>query len=240
MSETNTSQPNSPKADDLNIADLEAMGAESDRANGGIVLIVLVAALLLMAGTIIFSVPLVLKVGTSMQNESVAARQYTQLEDLRAAEEEALGTAKKLDNGLYRIPVAAAKAVLVSNPSLLASAGEGVAAAPASEEDADALTSMSEEELVAGGAALFSGAKICASCHKVDSTERLVGPGLKGIFGRSEKMADGVELTVDEAYLIESLKEPNAKVVEGYPPAMPPQTYTDVELASLIAYLKSL
>ena len=79
MSETNNSQPNSPKADDRNLADLEAMGAESDRANGGVVLIVLVAALLLMVGTIIFSVPLVLKVGTSMQNESVAARQYTKL-----------------------------------------------------------------------------------------------------------------------------------------------------------------
>lgn len=240
MSETNDSQPNSPQADDRNIAELEAQGAEPDGTSGGIVLLVLISALSLMAGTIIFSVPLVLNVGTNMQSESVAALQYTQLNELRAVEAEALGTAKKLDNGLFRIPVAAAKTVLLANPALLASAGAGVAAAPAPLEGAEAAPARSEEELVAEGSALFNGAKICMACHKADSTERLVGPGLKGIFGRTEKMADGTEVVVDEAYLIESLKEPNAKVVEGFPPAMTPQSFTDGELAALVAYLKSL
>jgi cytochrome c2 len=227
----------SPK-DDPNADVLEAMGAMPDKARPGAVLIVLVAALLLMTGTIIAGVPLVLKVGTMEMTRSVASRTYPQLAELRAYETDALGTAKKLDNGLFRIPVAAGKAALLANPSLLASAGVGVAAAPvAVAADAPA---KSEEELVAEGKALFNGPKICMSCHKQDSADRLVGPGLKGIFGRVEKLADGTTVTVDEAYLIESLKEPNAKVVEGYPPAMTPQTFTDGELAALVAYLKTL
>ncbi len=231
------SHENRPQAD-TNVAELEAMGAHPDGARGGTVLVVLISALALMAGAIILGVPLTLKVGWNLIEDRQWSVPSPQLDELRAYEADALGTAKKLDNGLFRIPIAAGKAALLANPGLLASAGAGPAPAPA--EDDGAVAEMSEEELAAKGMELFNGAKICSSCHRSDSTDRLVGPGLKGIFGRSEKMADGTELVVDEAYLIESLKEPNAKVVEGYPPAMTPQTFTDAELASLVAYLKTL
>jgi|GEM_PF-2822732 len=227
----------SPQADPHS-PELEAMGAMPDGARGGTVVVVLLAALGLMAFSIAAGVPLVLKVGTMMQNASVAEREYPQLQELSAFEAEALSTAKKLENGLFRIPVASAKAALLANPGLLASAGAGPAPAPV--EDAGDAVAMSDEELAAKGAELFSGTKLCSACHKADSTDRLVGPGLKGIFGRSEEMADGTTIVVDDAYLIESLKEPNAKVVATYPPAMTPQTFTDSELAALVAYLKTL
>jgi len=233
-----TIHDNSPQPDG-NVDELEAMGAMPDGARGGTVLVVLIAALGLMTFTIAAGVPLVMKVGwNKIQNEQWAT-ESPQLQELRSMEAEALMTPKKLDNGLFRIPIEAGKAALLANPALLASAGAAPAAAPA-EGDGDATADMSDEELAAKGKELFNGAKICMSCHKADSADRLVGPGLKGIFGRQEKMADGTELTVDEAYLIESLKEPNAKVVEGYPPAMTPQTFTDAEIAQLVAYLKTL
>lgn len=233
------SHDNSPQPDG-NVAELEAMGAMPDGARGGTVLVVLLAALGLMAGTIIVGVPVVLKVGWTKITTEQWATESPQLQELRSTEAEALMTPKKLDNGLFRIPLEAGKAALLANPALLASAGAAPAPAAAEGDAGDAVADMSDEELAAKGKELFNGAKICMSCHKADSTDRLVGPGLKGIFGREEKMADGTVLTVDEAYLIESLKEPNAKVVEGYPPAMTPQTFTDAELAQLVAYLKTL
>src|SRR4051794_20899726 len=45
-------------------------------------------------------------------------------------------------------------------------------------------------------------AKECLSCHSIDGSEG-IGPTLKGIFGRPEKMTDGSTITVDEAYLKE-------------------------------------
>ncbi|MCO4771364.1 MAG: cytochrome c [Deltaproteobacteria bacterium] len=240
MSDSHDNSP-APSHTGEDVTALEAMGAMPDRTSSGIVLIVLIGALGLMTATIIFSVPLVLKVGWGMKNDAQANRAYPQITELRAMETEALGTAKKLENGLFRMPIADGKAALLANPGLLASAGEGAAKAPAPAADgAEAAPAMSDEELAAKGKSLFNGGKICMSCHKADSTDRLVGPGLKGLFGRATKLADGTELTADEAYVRESLKEPNAKVVEGYPPAMTPQSFTDVELDALIAYLKTL
>lgn len=235
------SYENSPKAAE-NVNELEARGVEQDGTRSLPVLTVLFGALALMATTIIVATPGVLKVSQGLIQERQMNVATPDIDALRATETEALGTPKKLDNGLYRIPIGAAKAALIANPMLLASAGEAPAPAAAADDAgaADAGADMSEEELAAAGKELFNGPKICMSCHKQDSTERLVGPGLKGIFGREEKMADGTTITVDEAYLIESLKEPNAKVVDTYPPAMTPQTYTDLELKQLVAYLKTL
>src|SRR6516162_6015094 len=42
--------------------------------------------------------------------------------------------------------------------------------------------------------------KDCLSCHSVDGSEG-IGPTLKGIFGRTEKMTNGSTITVDDAYL---------------------------------------
>jgi cytochrome c oxidase subunit 2 len=89
------------------------------------------------------------------------------------------------------------------------------------------------------GQALFS-ELTCNACHSIDGP-RLVGPTLQAVMGRSEKLADGSEIVVDEAYLAESIKLPMAKVVEGYPPVMVlPRAPSDEEVAQLVAYLKTL
>lgn len=79
----------------------------------------------------------------------------------------------------------------------------------------------------------------CKACHTIDGS-RLVGPTFKGLFGKQEQLSDGSTVTVDENYIHQSILEPGAKVVIGYPPAMAPQSLSDEEIMGVIAYLKSL
>ncbi len=82
--------------------------------------------------------------------------------------------------------------------------------------------------------------KACATCHL--TTPGGVGPVLVGIYGRQVELATGATVKVDEAYLRESILTPMAKVVKGFPPAMPTfgGQLTEEQVMSLIAYVKSL
>lgn len=81
----------------------------------------------------------------------------------------------------------------------------------------------------------------CAVCHATNG-ERLVGPPLNGLFGSERTFADGSTQTADENYLRESIVNPMARIVEGYPPAMPAAfgALPDRQIDGLIAYIKSL
>lgn len=60
----------------------------------------------------------------------------------------------------------------------------------------------------------------CQTCHSLDGS-RLVGPSFQGLYGKNRVFADGSSATADENYIRESILNPNAKVIEGYPAAMP-------------------
>jgi cytochrome c oxidase subunit 2 len=81
----------------------------------------------------------------------------------------------------------------------------------------------------------------CLTCHSLDGS-KLVGPSVKGIYGRSEKMSDGSSIIANDEYIKESILNPSAKLVEGYPAAMPPYAgqLNDQQLADLIEYFKTL
>ncbi|MBV7545764.1 cytochrome c oxidase subunit II [Pseudomonas sp. PDM26] len=79
----------------------------------------------------------------------------------------------------------------------------------------------------------------CKACHSQDGSASL-GPGWKGLYGRTEKLADGTGVLVDEAYLKESILDPKARLVQGYPPVMVAYTLKDDELGAVIALIKSL
>jgi cytochrome c oxidase subunit 2 len=82
----------------------------------------------------------------------------------------------------------------------------------------------------------------CLGCHSLDGSTK-VGPSFKGIWGRNVTvLTNGVErnITVDEAYLRRSILEPNADVVKGFPPVMPPFTLKDEEIRAILDYLKGL
>jgi cytochrome c oxidase subunit 2 len=79
----------------------------------------------------------------------------------------------------------------------------------------------------------------CKACHSQDGSASL-GPGWKGLYGRTEQLADGTRVQVDEAYLKESILDPKARLVQGYPPVMVAYTLNDDELGAVIALIKSL
>ncbi len=81
----------------------------------------------------------------------------------------------------------------------------------------------------------------CQQCHSVDGSAK-TGPSLLGVFGHSQRLADGTTVLADENYIRESILEPQAKVVAGFEPVMP--TYqgrlSDAEIGAIIEFLKSL
>jgi len=82
--------------------------------------------------------------------------------------------------------------------------------------------------------------KGCIACHSVDDTTK-IAPPWRGLYGSEIELNDGSTVTVDEEYLIESIKEPNAKIVEGFTRgAMPPISLTDEEIDAIVAYIKSV
>ena len=83
------------------------------------------------------------------------------------------------------------------------------------------------------------GARGCLACHSLDGTPR-VGPSFKGLWGRTERFADGTSAKVDEDYLRESVLKPGAKVVAGFPNVMPPVPLEERELQGIVAFLQTL
>jgi mono/diheme cytochrome c family protein len=82
----------------------------------------------------------------------------------------------------------------------------------------------------------------CIACHATDS-KRLVGPGWGGLYNSKVSLADGSTVTADDSYLQESIREPNAKIVAGYPASVMPAYKTllkDDEINAIVAYLHTL
>jgi mono/diheme cytochrome c family protein len=59
----------------------------------------------------------------------------------------------------------------------------------------------------------------CQGCHSLNGAKG-TGPPLNGIFGKQSKLTTGQSVPVTEAYLIESIRDPDAKIVAGYQPGV--------------------
>jgi cytochrome c oxidase subunit 2 len=82
-------------------------------------------------------------------------------------------------------------------------------------------------------------ARACLACHTIDGRPS-VGPTFKGLYGRKENLESGGTAVADENYIRESIRAPQAKVVKGFPPAMPALPLTDSEVNVIIDYFKTL
>jgi cytochrome c2 len=84
----------------------------------------------------------------------------------------------------------------------------------------------------------------CTACHSIEPDEVIVGPSWFGIFGETVTLTDGTTVTVDEAYLEESILDATAKVVESFGPVSVMPNFEgildDQQLTTLINYIKSL
>ena len=101
------------------------------------------------------------------------------------------------------------------------------------------LGGVTGESPVKTGEKLFSELN-CADCHATGARQRC--PQLGGLYGSDVLLDDGSKAKFDESYIRESIINPNAKVVKGYPPVMP--TYrgqvSEEQILDLIAYIRSL
>jgi cytochrome c oxidase subunit 2 len=120
------------------------------------------------------------------------------------------------------------------------------AAAIAAKPGLDELDGMTPEERGAFWYEQFG----CNGCHSLDGTPG-AGPTWQGLFGREEMLTDGTAVSVDDAYLINSILNPNSQIVQGYNAGIMPQNYLDQFSAygysdadgitsDLIAFIKTL
>jgi cytochrome c oxidase subunit 2 len=80
----------------------------------------------------------------------------------------------------------------------------------------------------------------CAACHSLNGSPG-IGPTWLGLSGRTEELTDGTTVVVDDAYIHESIKAPQAKIVAGFEnQLMPTYGFTDEQIADIIAYIKTL
>ncbi len=83
----------------------------------------------------------------------------------------------------------------------------------------------------------------CLSCHSVDGSAN-IGPTWKGLYGHEVVVLEGgkeVTVVADDAYIVQSIRDPNSQVVKGFQAIMPAQpTMSDQDIAHIIAYIKTL
>jgi cytochrome c oxidase subunit 2 len=96
-----------------------------------------------------------------------------------------------------------------------------------------------EDSPVAAGSKLFQDL-VCVTCHRAGSQGR--GPVLTNLFGHEVELQGGQKVIADEAYIRESILNPQAKIVNGFQPLMPTfqGLVTEEQLLQLVAYVRSL
>ena len=122
----------------------------------------------------------------------------------------------------------------LARPMPNAGAAESPAAVPVA-------PGVSSADPVAMGEALVK-EYACTACHAVDAT-KLVGPGWGGLYASQVLLADGSEVTADDAYLAESIRSPGAKIVEGYATGTMPAYETmlnEGQVDAIVAYIRAL
>jgi hypothetical protein len=102
---------------------------------------------------------------------------------------------------------------------------------------------MSTEDMAKVGREIMEGKGFCLTCHTIGkATGPYRFPDLAGVDVRAKTRVAGLN---DVEYFAQSMYDPTAYVVPGFPPAMPPINkppigLTDQEILCVIAYLQSL
>ena len=99
-----------------------------------------------------------------------------------------------------------------------------------------------------GGGLAATGAKLyeslgCSACHSISGAKG-VGPTFKGVYNSKVQLSTGQTVTANDAYLLESIRDPDKQIVKGFPKGVMSATITpgSVSMANakaLIAFIKS-
>jgi len=139
--------------------------------------------------------------------------------------------------------IIAVLALLTAMTLLLAACGSG---GSSSGQGSSSSAPAVDTALAKRGEALFKELS-CNTCHGIKG-EKLTGPPLNGIYGKQVELEDGSKVTVDDAYLRESILQPDAKIVKGYPAGVMTaivqgemdKIQQDDNVNALVEYIKSL
>jgi mono/diheme cytochrome c family protein len=101
---------------------------------------------------------------------------------------------------------------------------------------------LTTADMVKVGREIMEGKGLCLTCHTIGKSGALRFPDLDGVDARAKTRVPGLS---DVEYFAQSMYEPAAYVVPGFPPAMPavnkpPIGLTDQEILCVIAYLQTL
>ena len=81
----------------------------------------------------------------------------------------------------------------------------------------------------------------CSTCHLLDQQGRC--PMLRGLYNKPVQLNDGRTVIADDAYIRESILDPNAKIAAGFESKVMPEfkgQLKEENVIQLIAYIKSL
>jgi cytochrome c oxidase subunit 2 len=79
----------------------------------------------------------------------------------------------------------------------------------------------------------------CKACHSIDGSP-LIGPTWLGLYGSTVKLSDGTTIKANDAYITQSIKDPNSQIVAGFTPGMPTLPVTDLQIKDVIEFMKTL
>ena len=80
----------------------------------------------------------------------------------------------------------------------------------------------------------------CGACHTITGAAG-IGPTWFNLFGHEVELTDGSVVIADEAYIHESIKTPQAKIVAGFEnQLMPTYGFPDDKIDDIVAYIKTL
>ncbi len=103
--------------------------------------------------------------------------------------------------------------------------------------------SVLNPKLVAKGKRLYSSYS-CSACHTLDGSGG-AGPTFKHLAGARVKLSTGKTIVATDAYLLESIRDPDRKIVAGRPPHVMTTVIRRGQVSrsdalALVAFIKSL
>ena len=154
------------------------------------------------------------------------------------------GTPQDVGDDVMRIPhIVRIGALVLATTGFYAYVGQMVPQKEVQPPQETALRSdLTTADMVKVGREIMEGKGLCLTCHTIGKTGALRFPDLEGVGARAKTRVPGLS---DVEYLAQSMYEPTAFVVPGFPPAMPPINQppiglTDQEILCVIAYLQTL
>lgn len=91
-----------------------------------------------------------------------------------------------------------------------------------------------------GAGQLLVAANGCGACHSTNGAPG-IAPTWLGLAGSQVELTDGSVVIADDAYIHESIKAPQAKIVKGFEnQLMPTYGFPDDQIDDIVAYIKTL